>query len=113
MESNGIEEEQKNLQLNKKNNIFISPRNNNLYTVIENNKKEFDKKVKIAKSFNKYKLSDKTVNKNMLSFNQIYKRNNFLGNNNYTNRNILIKKNIFNENNLFDINNIIKIDNIT
>ena len=113
LECNDIEEEQKNLQLNNKNNIFNSPRNNNLYTVIENNKKVFDKKVKIAKSFNKYKLSDKTVNKNMLSFNKINKRNNFLGHNNYTNRNILIKNNIFNENNLFDINNIIKIDNIT
>lgn len=62
----------------------LIPKNQNIYTIIQNNKKEFDKKYKIAKSFNKYNLVfDNQINNNVFFSlnNNSFKRNNFLLNN--------------------------------
>ena len=95
-----------------KNNLLKLP-NNNIFTNIQNNKKEFDKKYKIAKSFNKYKkfICDKSDNSNILNVlnENSHKKNNFLMDN-FSNKNSLIKKNIYNKININE--NTIKIGNI-
>ena len=99
---------------NIQNNIFnLAKSSNNIYNVIQNNKKEFDKKYKIAKSFNKYQsICNKTDSSNNLTLldNNSFKMNNFIKGN-FINQNSLINKDIiFNKKNIID--NKIKFDNI-
>jgi hypothetical protein len=91
--------------LSKTNINSNSPNNTNstIFSIIENNNKEFNKKYTIAKSYNKYKYICEKSNKHNI-FTLINGKNNKFLMNNFTNKNTLIKKNIFSETHIFDIN---------
>ncbi len=96
-----------NAKVLSKTNINNSPNNNGntIFNIIENNNKEFNKKYRIAKSYNKYKFIWDKSNKTNI-FTLINGKNKKFLMNNFTNNNSLIKKNIFSDSHMLDINKI-------